>query len=170
MASFRLREAGALDMNQVLICAVILLTFVFLFGSAMAQIKRGLTDKAPHFSFIFDSVVRELMMLAVVSLALQLIEHGTGSNIKKDWFVELEFVDLTVFCMAFVLCVKASWMLKILDKSRRTWDAACAQSYRTIRRTHADCKDKFSYGFSANHYALVLHSCPLSEFGIVYHV
>ena len=65
--------------------------------------------QAPHFTFIFDSVVRELMMLAVISLALQLIEHGTGSNKQKEWFAELEFVDLTVFCMAFVLCIKASW-------------------------------------------------------------
>ena len=88
--------------------------------------------KAPHFFKIHESVMKELMILGLISFSI-FIGEEIFSIKNKDYFLELELTHIIIFFVALFYIMKAAWLLKILDDSRKVWDRACNMSYRSLR-------------------------------------
>ena len=72
------------------------------------------------------------MILGLISFSI-FIGEEIFSIKNKDYFLELELTHIIIFFVALFYIMKAAWLLKILDDSRKVWDRACNMSYRSLR-------------------------------------
>jgi hypothetical protein len=147
-----------LDPVEILMCFMALITITIIFEELVHHTDHMLEFKAPHFSNIFESICKELMILGFISFTIFIFEQLAQLS-SEAFYLEMELVHIVIFFVAMILALKAVWLLIIMDIARVDWDQCCNQPYEQLKKAHDEQHNQLGYSFTQTKRAINLHIC-----------
>jgi hypothetical protein len=109
----------------LIICTIILEYFVH-------WTEHHIVHKMPaHYLHIFNTVIKELMILGVISFSIFIGEQAFELA-SKEYYLALEFAHVTIFFAALVFVVQATFLLTLMNGIVMKWDRLAARSLDSL--------------------------------------
>ena len=121
-----------LDFFHATVCFCVLIMFTIVLEYIVHRTEHFIHHKLPvHYAEIFNKVVKELMILGIISFSIFVGEQAFALA-SKDYYLALEFAHVTIFFAALVFVVQATFLLALMNGIVSKWDRLAARSLESI--------------------------------------
>jgi hypothetical protein len=121
-----------LDFFHATVCFCVLIICTIVLEYIVHRTEHFIAHKLPmHYLDIFNKVVKELMILGIVSFSIFIGEQAFALA-SKDYYLALEFAHVTIFFAALVFVVQATFLLALMNGIVSKWDRLAARSLESI--------------------------------------
>ena len=121
------------------VAAVVIVLFTVIFEEGLHRVEHTLIGY-PLYQSMLETIIKELMILGLISFSLFMLEQFHVLDTSKDshvrWVVGFEFSHIMIFYMAFGFILKSAMVIRVCSFSSRQWSRL---HYETFEQTF----DKF---------------------------
>ena len=129
----------SVDFSAAAVCIAGIVLFTVMFEEALHWGEHKLIGY-PLYQSMLETIIKELMILGLISFSLFMLEQFHVLDTSKDshvrWVVGFEFSHIMIFYMAFGFILKSAMVIRVCSFSSRQWSRL---HYETFEQTF----DKF---------------------------
>jgi hypothetical protein len=153
-----------LNFFHATVCFSVLIVCTIVLEYTVHSAEHYISHKLPaHYLVIFNTVVKELMILGVISFSIFVGEQAFQLA-AKSYYLALEFAHVTIFFAAIVFVVQATFLLFLMNGIVSKWDRLAARTIDSIIVEGNEAKGKSTMPSSAR-----AGLCEAMEFHIMRH-
>ena len=129
----------SVDFFAAAVCIAAIVLFTVVFEEGLHRLEHKLIGY-PLYKSMLETMIKELMILGLISFSLFMLEQFHVLDTSKDshvrWVVGFEFSHIMIFYMAFGFILKSAMVIRVCSFSSRQWSRL---HYETFEQTF----DKF---------------------------